>query len=73
MTNMLREVQLEREKHCYGCGTYHTGIKFSCPCRLPYEAFGQPCPCTMCLVKGLCEEECDTFIAYKSYTYREKE
>jgi hypothetical protein len=56
--------EIEEGHPCYGCytlGNHHEGI-FPCPNML-FNLSGK-CPCTNCLVKVMCNEECDNWYAW---------
>jgi hypothetical protein len=50
------------KKDCFGCSLYDTSNEC---CHLfkdtVYEQTLEDCPCTSCLVKELCENECNRF------------
>lgn len=63
----LENIKRIREEICGGCRTYEVGMKWSSPCRIPHKKNGHFCPCSQCLIKGLCENECDDLKRYKKF------
>ena len=63
----LENIKRIRKDICGGCSTYEFGIKFSSPCKIPHKKAGHPCPCSMCIIKMVCEDECDELIWYKQF------
>jgi hypothetical protein len=55
----------EIRKNCEGCLTFITIGENVIFCGLPHKKDGHYCPCSQCLVKSTCEEECDLLDKYK--------
>lgn len=53
-------------KQCKGCRSYSQMVeKPSCSIRrIPYIPEGLVCPCSICLVKGMCNKPCEEFIKF---------
>ena len=43
---------------CKGCRSYFEGTPDKCSVIVPIKF---PCPCSTCLVKGVCKQACDEF------------
>lgn len=63
----LKAIRKIRDKVCKGCSTYEFGLKFSSPCNVPHKQNGHHCPCSTCLIKGICTEVCDELEYYKRH------
>ena len=53
------------QNKCRGCKMFD---KENDECEIkviPYMSEVGHCPCKTCLIKGMCENECETFIQYK--------
>lgn len=49
------------KNECKGC---YNNTKFFCSCTVPQTCNNVICPCYDCLIKGICEEECDELWKY---------
>ena len=58
-------------KQCIGCRSYGKIIEGpNCSLRrIPYLPEGTVCPCSICIVKGICIDSCQEF---KDFVYRLK-
>ena len=45
---------------CDGCNSYKSGCWYS-----HHNTKENPCPCTECIVKVMCEEDCNDFISFR--------
>ena len=73
---MIRE-----QKECEGCLSYYVpyGSTYheSCTRWIPIISHSLKCPCMNCLLKMICEEECERFTLYRNtskliYNFRQK-
>lgn len=59
-----------RDYVCKGCKSYlnkeYRASKKLSPCRVVHKKNGQVCPCSQCLVKSMCESQCDEFRDYSN-------
>jgi hypothetical protein len=53
-------MEYDRKVPCYGCLTL---LKYSCKYYI-YNINGK-CPCTACIIKMICCDECDEFIEWE--------
>lgn len=51
---------------CKGCIDYDSSRIVYCDLGVCVHYGNVQCPCSICLVKGMCETECDKFIHYIS-------
>jgi hypothetical protein len=47
--------------HCYGCLVYKNGEGDYCVHSVHNTELEGLCPCTTCLIKGVCQKECDEY------------
>lgn len=64
-TDNIRKI---RDKICTGCASYKLALEFECTCNIPHKKDGHVCPCSECLIKGVCEDVCETVLKYKGDT-----
>lgn len=62
----IKEVKRIRKDVCKGCRLYEN-IDEDNKCRIPHKKNGHICPCSICLVKGVCEDVCDLIAKYNAY------
>jgi len=55
-----------RKEVCKGCRLYDL-IDEGERCRISHKINGKPCPCSICLVKSVCNQACDLIEGYTSY------
>ena len=81
MDDHKKQKFLELNSPCSGCDSFNTTYNdylgdYIEPCfHIPYNENGD-CPCTNCLIKVMCGQECDTWVAWtyenKGKKYNEK-
>jgi hypothetical protein len=57
-----------RDEICKGCLTYETYLEDLSPtiaCVIPHKKDGKVCPCSTCLIKGVCQDSCERLRDYK--------
>jgi len=61
-------------KECNGCKSYkgYKGKCFLVPYYFNEQGNKLECPCSTCLVKGICEKPCDEFNLYIDNTYNKR-
>lgn len=66
----IEKLKKVRDYVCKGCGSYinkeYRSSKKLAPCRVVHKKNGQICPCSQCLVKSMCETQCDEFRDYSN-------
>lgn len=62
-----KETIVTRDEICKGCKNHKT------LCTVPHERNGNPCPCSLCLVKGICNEDVLCNIALNMINKQKKE
>lgn len=59
-----------RDYVCKGCGSYinkdYISDRKLAVCTVVHKKNGQVCPCSQCLVKSMCESQCDEFKDYSN-------
>lgn len=62
---LLKRVIKIRDEVCSGCSTFmienDDKILF---CAIPHKKDGKICPCSNCLLKSICEDECEKLANY---------
>ena len=53
----IKNLKHIRKSVCKGCLTYEM-MDEKHICKLPHKKNGRPCPCSTCLVKGVCVQAC---------------
>jgi len=57
--------------YCEGCWGFN--MKSLIPrCNVAYNKRTSPCPCSKCIVKGMCSESCDDYLKFDDYVSRVK-
>lgn len=57
------------QKECEGCLSYYIpfgNLYHECVIKIPIISPTVKCPCMDCLLKMICEEECERFTLYKN-------
>jgi len=63
----LKNVKALRDYICEGCNSYIVSSNngdIKTICQAPHKKNGHICPCSICLVKGMCISTCDKFVSY---------
>ncbi len=63
-----------RDYICKGCASYINERGDRLHCNTVHKKNGHACPCSTCLVKSMCEQQCDDFKIYsgsdKNHPYK---
>ena len=59
----LEKLQKVRTQTCNGCGIFND-FDVDNVCAIPHRLNGHDCPCSTCLVKGMCKTTCDLIHSY---------
>jgi len=60
---ILKKIRNIRRHVCKGCLNFENMTKhYRCP--IPHKKDKHPCPCSMCLIKSVCQEPCELVIKY---------
>ena len=61
----IKNVRAIRDYVCKGCKTYIVSDDDKITlCHAPHKKNGHKCPCSTCLIKGMCTTNCDEFILH---------
>ncbi len=70
---IYRMDDINQSELCKGCKSYWNIYKNELNCSVDPIKDNKQCPCTVCLIKGMCRESCEEFREYgsKSWGYTE--
>ena len=71
MKTKLEKIKDHRRYICQGCLIFSQMRDGIC-CAVPHKINGHPCPCSVCIVKGMCEETCDVLKLYRKTRKNDK-
>jgi len=67
----LKKLQAIRKTICSGCHSYMNMSEYDF-CHIPHKVNGEPCPCSICLIKTVCDKPCKKLLNYSRLTTERK-
>jgi hypothetical protein len=61
-------MEKEKQNPCKGC--YCVSSDYTCMAHTDIFVGGEQCPCSTCLIKGVCKEMCAKYIEYADYSFQ---